>query len=45
VDAPQGSFARSRTAQIIDDYLNQVEALSPRLRRPFVLTPGDAPAA
>lgn len=33
---PQGSFARSRTAMIIDDYLDQIERLIPNMCRPFV---------
>ena len=34
--APQGSFARARTAMIIDEYLDQIERLMPDMRRPFI---------
>lgn len=44
-DAPQGSFARSRAAQIVDDYLTQVEGLNPKFRRPFIVSLAEAPAA
>lgn len=43
-DAPQGSFARSRAAQIVDDYLTQVEGLNPKFRRPFRVSLAEAPA-
>lgn len=33
---PQGSFARSRAAMIIDDYLDQIEALMAGAHRPFI---------
>ncbi|QYO75675.1 hypothetical protein [Devosia salina] len=31
-----GSFARSRAANIIDEYLDRIEGISPKFRRPFL---------
>lgn len=40
-----GSFARSRAADIIYEYLDRIEAMNPQLRRPFGLSMEETPAA